>query len=79
MDQKLTCICGDAVDEMSKLPGKSVRLIVTDPPYNLNKNYGVSNDNLNFDDYINFSRRWLREAVRVLTDDGSLYIEWSLE
>ena len=74
MDQKLTCICGDAVDEISKLPDKSVRLIVTDPPYNLNKNYGVSNDNLNFDDYINFSRRWLREAVRVLTDDGSLYI-----
>ena len=68
------CICGDAVDEMSKLPDKSALLIVTDPPYNLNKNYGVSNDNLNFDDYINFSRQWLREAVRILTDDGSLYI-----
>ena len=74
MDQKLTCICGDAVDEMSKLPAKSIRLLVTDPPYNLNKNYSVFHDNLKFDEYINFSRQWLREAVRVLTDDGSIYI-----
>ena len=74
MDQKLTCICGDAVSEMSKMPDKSIRLIVTDPPYNLSKNYGVSNDNLNFNDYIEFSRKWLCEAVRLLTDDGSIYI-----
>ena len=74
MDQKLKCICGDAIAEMSKLPEKSVRLIVTDPPYNLNKDYGVSNDNLNFDEYLDFSRKWLSEAVRLLTDDGSIYI-----
>ena len=27
-----------------------------------------------FDDYMNFSRSWLAEAKRVLTDDGAVYI-----
>ncbi len=71
---KITVICGDAIDEMKKLPDRSVRLITTDPPYNLNKNYGVSQDKLEFEEYLDFSRRWLREAKRVLTNDGTLYV-----
>ena len=31
-------------------------------------------DNLKFDEYLEFSRKWLRESVRLLTDDGSIYI-----
>ena len=67
-------ICGDAVSEMAKIPTASVNLIVTDPPYNLNKNYGVFQDNLPFNEYMDFSRNWLREAVRLLAADGSIYV-----
>lgn len=74
MDKELTLICGNAIDELSKLPSKSVRLIVTDPPYNLNKNYGNNLDNLEFEEYLEFSKQWLKEAHRVLTDDGTIYI-----
>lgn len=74
MDKELRIICGDAVEEMEKLPDQSVRLIVTDPPYNLNKDYGNNYDKLEFDKYLDFSRRWLQEAKRVLTDDGTLYV-----
>lgn len=74
MDQRLITVCGDTLDEMKKLPSNSVRLIVTDPPYNLNKNYGNTNDKLEFDEYLNFSREWLGQAKRVLTEDGSIYI-----
>ena len=35
MDKKLTVICGDAIEELKKFPDKSVKLIVTDPPYNV--------------------------------------------
>ena len=69
MDKELKVICGDAIDEMKKLPDKSIRLIVTDPPYNLNKDYGNNQDKLEFDDYLEFSRQWLTEAKRVLTDE----------
>lgn len=74
MDQELTTICGDAIEELKKIPDSSVRLITTDPPYNLNKDYGVSQDKLAFNDYLDFSRRWLAEARRVLTDDGTIYV-----
>lgn len=74
MDKELKAICGDAIEEMKKLPAKSIRLIVTDPPYNLNKDYGNSQDLLKFEDYIEFSRKWLTEAKRVLTDDGTIYV-----
>ena len=74
MDQKLITICGDALEELKKLPDSSVRLIVTDPPYNLNKNYGNNQDNLDFEAYLDFSRKWLKEAKRVLTKDGSIYV-----
>lgn len=74
MDKKLIAICGDAIEEMRKIPDRSIRLIVTDPPYNLCKDYGKSKDNLEFEEYIEFSRSWIKEAYRVLTDDGAMYV-----
>ena len=74
MDQELITICGDAIEELKKLPDKSVRLIATDPPYNLNKDYGNNQDKLAFNDYLEFSRKWLAESRRVLTDDGTIYV-----
>lgn len=74
MDKELRTICGDAVEELKKLPSKSARLIVTDPPYNLNKDYGNNQDKLGFDEYLDFSRQWLKEAKRVLADDGTIYV-----
>ncbi len=74
MDKGLIAICGDAIEELAKLPDKSVKLIATDPPYNLNKNYGNNQDKLEFDEYLEFSRAWLKEAFRVLSDDGTIYV-----
>lgn len=74
MASDLSAICGDAVAELKKLPSESVQLIVTDPPYNLGKDYGTTDDNLEFDEYLEFSRKWLSEAHRVLTKNGSIYV-----
>ena len=74
MDKKLIVICGDAVEEMTKLPDKSIALITADPPYNLNKDYGKYQDNLSFNEYMEFSRKWLSQAKRILKDDGSIYL-----
>ena len=35
-----TFICGDAVEEMKKIPDKSIDLVVTSPPYNLKNSTG---------------------------------------
>jgi site-specific DNA-methyltransferase (adenine-specific) len=67
-------ILGDAISEMKKLPKNSVDLIVTDPPYNLGKDYGNSSDNLEFDEYIAWTKSWLAEADRILKDNGTIYV-----
>ena len=47
MDINLEAICGDAIIELKKIESNSVDLIVTDPPYNLNKHYGNNYDKFN--------------------------------
>lgn len=74
MDKELTLICGDALEELKKIPSKSVKLVVTDPPYNLNKDYGNNQDDLEFNDYLEFSRAWIKEASRILTDNGAIFV-----
>lgn len=74
MDKGITLVCGSAIEEMKLLPDKSINLIATDPPYNLSKNYGNNQDNLEFEEYLGFTRQWLTEAKRILTDNGSLYV-----
>lgn len=71
---KLDAICGDSLEELKKIPSESVDLIVTDPPYNLSKDYGKTKDNLEFDEYLEFSRNWLTEAKRILKKDGTIYV-----
>lgn len=74
MDKRLNIICGDSLVELKNIPDKSINLIVTDPPYNLNKNYGNNQDKLEFGEYLDFSRKWLSEAKRILKDDGTIYV-----
>lgn len=66
--------CGDALEELKKLEDGSVALIISDPPYNLGKDYGNGSDQFDFDEYIEFSRSWLCEACRILKPGGSIYV-----
>lgn len=72
MNQRI--ILGDAIEELKKLPSESVDLIVTDPPYNLKKDYTVTKDDLDFEEYLDFSKKWLSESKRVLKPYGSIYV-----
>jgi len=67
-------ILGDALVELKRMPAESVDLIVADPPYNLGKDYGNNHDIKGFDEYLEFSRAWLREARRILKPDGTIYV-----
>ncbi len=71
---KLDIYCGDLLDKMKDIEDESIDLIVTDPPYNLSKNYGNNQDTLQFAEYMDFTGKWLREADRVLKPTGTIYI-----
>lgn len=72
IEQKI--ILGDALAELEKLKDKSVDLIIADPPYNLGKDYGNNHDIKGFDEYLEFSRSWLRLAARKLKPRGTIYV-----
>lgn len=60
---------GDCLEIIKMVPDKSVDLVLTDPPYNVGKA-----DWDKIAGYVDWCAEWLRECVRVLKDNGSLYI-----
>jgi DNA modification methylase len=67
-------ILGKAEVELAELPSDSIDLIIADPPYNLGKDYGNNKDNKTRAEYLEFTKSWLTQAVRVLKPTGSLYV-----
>lgn len=81
-------IPGDCVDVINSLTEKSVDLIFADPPYNLQLQQDLWRPNMtkvdavndewdqfsSFEEYDNFSRRWLSACRRILKDNGSIWV-----
>jgi len=65
---------GDALYLFKEIESESVDLIIADPPYNLRKDYGNNHDFKEFEEYIEFCRRWLCEAKRTLKSTGTIYV-----
>jgi len=59
---------------MSKFSSSSIPLILTDPPYFTACKELLSSKIKSFDDYLIWYEKWLKEANRVLTKDGSVYV-----
>lgn len=74
MSNNIEIIHGDAIAELRKLKSNSIDLIIADPPYNLNKDYGNGSDSKNFEEYIDFTKKWTYEATRILKPTGSIYV-----
>ena len=75
-------MCGDStsVTDIEKLmEGKKADMVFTDPPYGMKKeNDGVANDNLNFDDLLEFNRQWIPLTFSYTKDNGSWYC-WGID
>lgn len=74
---------GDCVLVMGVLEAQSVDLVFADPPFNLGKGYASKiNDSLAERDYLDWSKRWITEAVRLLKPGGSFFLfnlpKWNL-
>lgn len=65
---------GDCLDFMKSMEEKSVDIIVTSPPYNLNIKYGIFKDNAPRIQYIAWIGDVFREMKRILKDTGSAFI-----
>ena len=75
-------LCGDSTcsDTVAKLMnGEKADIAHNDPPYGMKKEKdGVLNDNLNFDDLLQFNQDWISLQFTVLKDNGSWYC-WGID
>lgn len=65
---------GDCIEIMKTLPDKSIDLVFADPPFNIGIKYDVHNDNMSYEEYYNWSEKWIRETYRLLKNNGTIYI-----
>jgi site-specific DNA-methyltransferase (adenine-specific) len=80
---------GDALEILKQLESKSVNLIFADPPYNLSgenhltcKSGKIAKCDKGYWDQIEdlheFNRKWIKECIRILKDDGTIWISGTL-
>lgn len=69
-DKTMVCLkIMDCCEFLKTLPSNSIQLICIDPPYNLE----LAGWDM-YENYIEWASKWLEEAYRVLSNDGSLVI-----
>ncbi len=64
----------DCIEGMKKIESKSVDIIICDPPYNIGKDFGNNSDKQKMDAYLEWCDKWIEECLRILKDEGTLYI-----
>jgi len=70
----ITIITGDSLEKLKDIKSCSVDLVIADPPYNLGKDYGNNHGVKGFEEYLEFTEQWLKEAHRILADHGTIYV-----
>jgi DNA modification methylase len=65
---------GDCIAGLKKLDDGCVDLAFADPPFNIGYDYDVYHDKLESENYLAWSRDWMREIVRVLKPTGAFWL-----
>jgi len=76
----------DCIDGMRDIPGNSIDLIITDPPFAIDFKAKRSNYHrtqarvidgyyeISKENYYDFTYKWMSEAFRILKESGSMYV-----
>ena len=64
----------DTLEFLRNLPDGCANLIVADPPYSINKEFGATTRKMGFDEWLQWCGDWLKEASRILAPDGNLAV-----
>lgn len=65
---------GDCIEGMKGLSAGAFNLIIADPPYNLDKDFGPWKETEQRSGWKEWMREWLSEALRVLSDRGNIFV-----
>ena len=77
-NQNKTIIQAD-IFETEEVEAESIDLMVTSPPYNVQKDYNSHDDGTTYEQYLQFSRRWLQQCYTFLKEDGRFCLNIPLD
>ena len=64
----------DCILGMKKIKDNSVDIVIVDPPYNIGKDFGNDSDRQEMNDYLVWCDSWIKECIRILKPNGTMYI-----
>ena len=64
----------DCEEGLGQLPPACANLIIADPPYNLNKDFGIWKEAEQKHRWLDWSKAWLRQCERILRPGGSIFV-----
>ena len=68
-------IIGDTFSALQYLPDNFVDLLIVDPPYNLDKQFGKSKfSKMSQEDYADYTEKWLKAVLPKLKENASVYV-----
>jgi len=67
-------IHGDSLLVLPTLEDNSAQIIIADPPYNIGKDFGNESDRQPMEKYLSWSEQWIKECLRILKPNGTMFI-----
>jgi site-specific DNA-methyltransferase (adenine-specific) len=67
-------IHGDTIKILPTLDADSAQIIIADPPYNIGKDFGNDSDKQPMDEYLLWCEQWIKECLRILKPNGTMFI-----
>ena len=74
-----TVVCGDCLKLMKALPDGCVDAVITDPPYNVGKDYGTHDDSLPKSEYESWMETVVTECLRLSENQAWVAPRYKLE
>lgn len=69
----LICV-GDFMSGVKDISDETFDIIISDPPYNIGKDFGNDSDKMKLEDYLELSKVWVGEWQRLLKPTGTIFI-----
>lgn len=69
----------DSVINTKSIEKESIDLIITSPPYNVDIKYNSHDDKISYEDYLEFSRKWMTRCFEWLKKDGRFCLNIPLD
>jgi len=69
----------DDILKISSISNNSVDLIVTSPPYNVDIHYNSHADNLSYENYLEFTHKWIKKCFDLAKSEGRFLLNIPLD